>query len=268
MKNIKKILALGVTTLSMVFYTQFTFSSSSSEVISSGKTEYANARLGSDHSGKTKVFLLCDAGGTSAQTCSLFIQVIVGVKGEMSLTKDSEVTLSFSNINTFTSSDSGYVPASGSELAASSSATAPTSISSFVMPSSGDPSDVISLVAASEGVAAVTVASNEPSDINGATNLDGTSGNPSGDLSICIKGSDVMAAKWDGTNYSDAGDTTLQTWVKGDSDREGIYILSGYHNNSAVLMSTLGYADGFTIPYTLSIVPASASANAANCPSS
>ena len=49
MKNIKKILALGVTTLSMVFYTQFTFSgaeSSLSNKVASGKTEYANARLG------------------------------------------------------------------------------------------------------------------------------------------------------------------------------------------------------------------------------
>ena len=160
------------------------------------------------------------------------------------------MSLTFGDLTPTSSSDSGYF--STGTISADSSTTKPATISAFVMPPENDPKDLISLDSG------VNINPQSPVGVNFARNLNT---NPEGHLVVCFDGTDPIAARYryTGSIYQvpatgGPSPESLVDFVRRNADHEGLYILSGYHSSTAIERSTLGYADGFNISYTLTVL--------------
>ena len=250
MRNFKNILTMVVGSLSILFYTQI---GSATGYTLNNKAAVATEKAGSqlstlDLSNKTMVFLLCDAGvaTTGVQKCAIYIQVAAGVKGVISANKDSKIELS------------GVGNITGIEYGSSAATIVETSFGDTDVTTN----DLIAPVA-SNPATAFTVADGVAITTNGAGDASTTTiTSLAGDTCRSFNSGSTADLNFTGASstYADPAGTILGTHLAGANNNVGIFLLQGFaHADELDRVTDLGYAETFTVPYTISVTSNTAS---------
>ena len=248
MTKLKEFLTLSINLLTLTF-SHSSFSQTANN-ISANSTGFAGAIIGTaTHSPNTKVFLLCNAGTTSGeQLCVIYIQMVAGVKGQINTVNNSTVSLAFNSIVASSSSGS-YVTAPNINVN-----TTNDQPGGFVI---SQPTPNASTAVSLAGVTQI------PGNKAGL-NLDQANGMTAVKCRV-FNGNTVPDAKWVSSAYAASLGETTQDIVKVDGSNEALFLLSGFHNNTLFNRATIGYADQFTINYTLTVASSTAESSQ-TCP--
>jgi len=252
MRNFKNILTMVVGSLSILFYTQVgsatTSPSNGTSKAAAGITDRAGSISDAeDHSGLARIFLLCDEGSTSGvQSCQIYAQVMGGVTGVISDESFSAIALSAAG----TITADVYGSSANIQTGTSVSPTKGVTANLVAVSSSGTaPSAQFTL---SEGVLISAVTGNADQQDN---NADWTSAtNPTGDLCRKFKSNlkaDGYHSSAGGSSYSAASANIAPKLAALDTN-DALFLLQGFMGNTFT-RNSIGYAESFTVPYTITV---------------
>ena len=249
MRNFKNILTMVVGSLSIIFYTQI----ASAETASEDATVTERAATISDgvnHSGESRMFLLCDAGASNLQNCIIYMQVVAGVNGVISDTSDSKIALSGSGANI---TGTVYGSAGTTITTTGFTATKPTGTLA-ALPGDTNPSSAMT-------VGAGTISDPLAGEDNNAsmTSLDALGG----DLCRVFDAADSADLHYTstGTGTYSAATGTIETLLAASNTNSAIFVLQGYAHAALIDRdSNFGYAETFSVPYTITVTSNTAGA--------
>lgn len=260
MRNFKNILTMVVGSLSILFYTQI------GSATTVGGTAAAAAALtdraasitdGGDHSAEARIFLYCDQGvaTTGVQNCQIYAQVLGGVKGVISDENDSAIALTAAGVIKAT-----VYGTNNTTIQSATGVSATKGVTADLVALSGATNPKTDLTVNS--IALRTDSGGADQQNNQASGLDGLS--PTGDLCRLFDSAgkpDIYDI--DGT-YTAAGSDTIDTNLALSSSNAALFLLQGFMGD-AFPRSTAGYAEAFTVPYTITVTSNTAGTASTAC---
>lgn len=243
MRNFKNILTMVVGSLSILFYTQIASAETATE--DAIVTERAATITdGVNHSGESRMFLLCDAGTDNLQKCVIYMQVIAGVNGVISATSDSKIELG----STGSITGDVYGTTDATIVATAYTATKPTGTLAALPSGSASPSSSLSV-----GTASITSPLAGENNNASMTSLDALQG----DLCRVFDAANSADLHYTSTGdgaYSAVAGAAIETWLTASSTNSALFVLQGFAHGSLIDRDTnFGYAETFSVPYTITV---------------
>jgi len=250
MRNFKNILTMVVGSLSILFYTQI---GSATDVdgtskAAAGITDRAGSITdGGDHSALARIFLLCDQGvaSTGVQECQIYAQVLGGVTGVIS--DESFSTISLTAAGTISTSTGFY--GSSKDISTSTSVSESKGVTENLVAVTGTAPSAGFALSTDPVVNISALTGNSDQQDNSATWT--STADPTGDLCRAFKSN----AKADGyktdTAYTAASDI-IATKLAASSDNDALFLLQGFMGTT-FNRNSIGYAETFTVPYTITV---------------
>lgn len=256
--SISKLLTLLISSFSLVFSPMvYGGSGENQALVATSSTDFANTIEGdANHTGNNKIYLFCDAGGGS-QNCKIRIHALIGIQGEISSSNWSKLAVSNINVTTPSSASSSQVTGSTGSFSA---LTDDTATGAAPGGSYKDTTAEPTMAGHDYGVQTVgdTLAGDDAAAGSGHT----LGAAMTGDTTLCFSGGSIADLKYTGSLASTTD--TVADLTKAAVVNEAIFELV-FYNTTAIARNTIGYADGFTVGYDVTVTSNTVGTDATGC---